>query len=206
MQQALLQLAARLCRGELPGALFGQPAVTLDASSEDNATSVLGPRYLAAGGDPRMLGFTTVPVSFPADFERLRRTVLDNHARLVIVEPLSGALGGRVDTHRDADVRAVLGRLRSIACDAGATIVGIGHLTKASGAAPLDRLLGSRAFPAAARSVLLLGSHGDVLALASVKSSYGLKPTPLGLAVEGRTLEVDDKQINTSTVRLLGVP
>ena len=74
---------------------------------------------------------------------------------LIIIDPITAYLGaGRIDTHRTADVRAVLSRLKDFAEQHNITVLGLTHpaktVTKAMNAAT-----GSQAFIAAARSAYL---------------------------------------------------
>ena len=86
--------------------------------------------------------------------------VLKEHPeiRLIILDPLSAFLGVK-DSHRDADVREVLGPLSKLAADFGVTVIGIVHLNKTQSSDPMTRFLGSTGIIASARSAYLV--HGD---------------------------------------------
>ena len=78
--------------------------------------------------------------------------------RLIILDPLSAFLGVK-DSHRDADVREVLGPLSQLASDYRVTVIGIVHLNKTQSSDPIARFIGSTGIIASARSAYLV--HGD---------------------------------------------
>jgi putative DNA primase/helicase len=86
--------------------------------------------------------------------------------KLLVIDPLVAVIGS-ADSHRNSDTRNALGPLAQLAADTGAAVLGVHHLTKGSaGRDPLERLTGSLAFGALARSVLIAGeskSCGPVL-------------------------------------------
>jgi hypothetical protein len=71
--------------------------------------------------------------------------------RLVIVDPISAYLGD-ADSHKNAEVRAVLAPLNDLAVRRGVAMLAVTHLRKGEGAA-IYRAMGSLAFVAAARAV-----------------------------------------------------
>ncbi len=75
------------------------------------------------------------------------------------MDPIS-AFMGESDTHRNSEVRAILGPLSKMAERRGIAVVGINHLTKGEAKA-INRILGSIAFVAAARAVWLVGTDPD---------------------------------------------
>lgn len=74
-----------------------------------------------------------------------------NDVSLIIIDPLSAYLG-KIDSHNNAEVRAVLAPLASFAEWHDVAVLGITHLNKGKGDA-LSRIMGSIAFAAAARAV-----------------------------------------------------
>jgi hypothetical protein len=70
---------------------------------------------------------------------------------VVAMDPLAAFLG-KIDSHRNNEVRAVLGRLAALAEKRQVTVLGIDHLAKAAGPA-VHRGIGSIAFTAAPRAV-----------------------------------------------------
>jgi putative DNA primase/helicase len=94
--------------------------------------------------------------SLQADLELLGEKVREiGDIVLIIIDPITAYLGaGKIDTHRTADVRAVLSPLKDFAEEHNITVLGLTHpaktVTKAMNAAT-----GSQAFIAAARSAYL---------------------------------------------------
>jgi hypothetical protein len=135
-------------------------------SAEDDAADTIRPRLDAAGGDPARVhvieairddkggqrGFDLV-----RDIARLRQVVDDiGEVRLIIIDPISAYLGGKVDSHRNADVRAALAPLQLLAAQCGAAVLAVSHLAKNGNGAAAVRTIGSVAFSAAARAVFLV--------------------------------------------------
>ena len=72
--------------------------------------------------------------------------------RLVIIDPLTAYLG-KTDSHKNAEVRAVLAKLFDLAARKKAAVLAVTHLNKAGGLPAIYRAMGSLAFVAAARAV-----------------------------------------------------
>jgi putative DNA primase/helicase len=131
-------------------------------SAEDDMADTLVPRAIAAGANRERLievsgwsnGGTVEPFSF-AQLALLSEAIGDTKARLVIVDPIQGFIGEKVDTHRTNEVRPIMSQLRNIAEHHRCAILLIRHLTKGIGKA-LYRGQGSVDFTAAARSVLVV--------------------------------------------------
>lgn len=131
-------------------------------SAEDDMADTLVPRAIAAGANRERLievsgwsnGGDVEPFSF-AQLALLSEAIGDTKARLVIVDPIQGFIGEKVDTHRTNEVRPIMSQLRNIAEYHRCAILLIRHLTKGIGKA-LYRGQGSVDFTAAARSVLVV--------------------------------------------------
>src|SRR5262249_43703323 len=131
----------------------------LVVSYEDAAEQVIRPRFEALGGDlERLFELSIDPlegsISFPLDFDELARHAAETGARLVVVDPVSASLDIKLDAHKDAHMRVVLGQFAKLAEQLGLAVVMIAHLNKAPGADPYLRINGSTAFYNASRSVL----------------------------------------------------
>jgi putative DNA primase/helicase len=92
------------------------------------------------------------------DIERLEALTLQNQAKLIIIDPVSAYMGkpGKVDTHRNTDVRAILAPLKAMAERTRSAVLAISHLTKSGGTEALQRITGSGAFVAASRASYLV--------------------------------------------------
>jgi len=96
-------------------------------------------------------------------------------ARLVIIDPIMSAVSG--DAHRANEVRRDLHDLVVLA-RSNVSVLGISHFSKSGGKVaqnPLDRVIGSQAFAALARVVLVTArrSDADGRVLARAKNNLG---------------------------------
>ena len=212
---AVIELAARATRGELDGDVH-EPISVVYASAEDSEASTLVPRFMTAGADLTRVHFVHVDgfaggLVIPEHLDELKAAMQSVNGRMLVLDPFSAHLpGGNFDSHRDQHVRQAIAPLAAAMDELAATCVGIMHWSKAPTLNALDRVLGSRAFTAAARAVLAVGELPDepgtkVLVLA--KSNLGRLDVPaLAFVVEQRF--VDDPAggfpYETSGVRWIG--
>jgi putative DNA primase/helicase len=135
-------------------------------SGEDAVAEVLVPRLREAGADLSRVHFVTGdgqhfdPATDMPDLERVARRVPD--LRLFIVDPISSMIQG--DSHKNTEVRRGLAPALRLASETGAAVLGITHYAKNSaGRTAADRVIGSVAFSAVARTVLAtaMGSDGE---------------------------------------------
>ncbi len=155
-------------------------------SGEDDPADTLLPRLLAAGGDKRRIFFVTgtrvhgdVQSFDPArDMAALERQAdIIGGVKLLIVDPVVSAVAG--DSHKNTEVRRALQPLVDLASRLDAAALGISHFSKGgAGADPASRVVGSIAFTAVARVVLVAakvkGEDGeDRRILARGKSNIG---------------------------------
>jgi putative DNA primase/helicase len=147
-------------------------------SSEDVADDTLVPRLIASGADLTRCHFIegivqhgeSVPFDPSQDIPELHRAVERiGGAALLIIDPIVSAVAG--DMHRANDVRRSLQAVVDFAEAHSCAVIGITHFAKGgAGKAPQDRVIGSQAFGALARMVLVTakeeGSSRRVLARA----------------------------------------
>lgn len=147
-------------------------------SSEDVADDTLVPRLIASGADLARCHFIegiaqdgeSVPFDPSQDIPDLRRAVdAIGGASLLLIDPIVSAVAG--DMHRANDVRRSLQAVVDFADAHGCAVIGITHFAKGgAGKAPQDRVIGSQAFGALARMVLVTakeeGSNRRVMARA----------------------------------------
>ncbi len=99
--------------------------------------------------------------SIDEDVEALERCIAEVGARLCIVDPVSAFLGDRRDSHRNSDIRGLLGPLGELAARHRCAVVVVTHLNKSSATRALYRSMGSLAFMAAARAAWLVVKDKD---------------------------------------------
>lgn len=79
---------------------------------------------------------------------------------LVVLDPVSAYVGS-TDSYNNAQVRAMLKPLADLAADTGVAVVLVTHLRKSGEGSAVHRAMGSLAFTAAARVVLMATRHAD---------------------------------------------
>ncbi len=136
-------------------------------SAEDDPGDTIRPRLDAAGADvarisllqavkhidPDTGGTQDDMFCLTRDLQALELTIQQTPAcRLVIIDPITAYLGG-TDSHKNADIRAVLAPLSELARRHGVAFVAVTHLNKSSTMPAVYRAMGSLAFVAAARAV-----------------------------------------------------
>jgi hypothetical protein len=137
-------------------------------TAEDGLADTVRPRLDAMGADVGRIvaleavqGDDRLPVNLQRDLAALEEAI-DSVAdcRLVVVDPISAYLG-RVDSHNNADIRALLHPLGDLAERHKVAIVAITHLNKGNSGSALYRATGSLAFIAAARAAWLVAKDQD---------------------------------------------
>ena len=154
-----LRLAAACSTGQtLPGMEIAEPFNVIYQTAEDGLGDTIKPRLMEAGADQdRVLNIAEETNSLTLLDERIEAAIMQTGAKLMILDPIQGYLGGKVDMNRANEIRTVLKNVAAVAERTGCAIVLVGHLNKATGANSAYRGLGSIDFRAAARSVLLVG-------------------------------------------------
>ncbi len=154
-----LRLAAACSTGTtLPGMEFHTPFPVIYQTAEDGLADTVKPRLLAAGADESMiLNISEEKRSLTLLDERIESAIRKTGSRLLILDPLQGYLGDRLDMNRANEVREMMKAIARVAERTNCAVVIVGHLNKAAGLNSVYRGLGSIDFRAAARSVLLVG-------------------------------------------------
>jgi putative DNA primase/helicase len=179
-------------------------------NAEDDVADTIRPRLEAAGADvTRIEIIDAVSTGFYADGRESRRgfnlkvdlgaldALLSKRGEVVLVtiDPVSAYLSG-VDTHVNADVRAILAPLGELAARHGVAIVCVSHLNKggANKAGVGDALLrvsGSLAFVAAARAAYIVASDQENPSrrlFLPAKNNVGKDQAGLAFSVESHQL------------------
>ena len=154
-----MHLAAACTNGKLlPNMERMEPFNVLYQTAEDGLGDTVKPRLIEAGADlDRVLVIDDSEVQLTLSDERIEKAIIENNARLVIIDPIQAYLGADVDMNRANEVRPIFMRLGQVAQRTGCAILLIGHLNKAAGMQSLQRGLGSIDIAAAVRSVMFIG-------------------------------------------------
>jgi hypothetical protein len=169
-----VDVAARLSHGEtFPDAARCGAGDTIFLSAEDDAADTIRPRLDAAGADvSRVHRVKAVKVtlgdggtgesvfSLERDIEKLDAAIGEiPSTQLLVIDPVSAYMG-KIDTHRDAEIRRVLAPLAELASRRRVGVIGVMHL-KTGDTSALLRVSGSIGFVAAARVVWGFGEDPD---------------------------------------------
>ena len=165
-----VDMAARVSTGEGWPDCYDQSqpvgSVILFNCEDDIADTVL-PQLNCAGGDPSKVialqGVSTIDnttgegrqrgFSLDADLPKLIDVLeVNRDVRLVMIDPVS-AYCGATDSHKNAEVRAMLAPLSDMASKYRVAVIMVTHHAKGSGGKAVYRAIGSLAFAAASRAV-----------------------------------------------------
>lgn len=190
------------------GSICNRTGNVLIWSSEDVADDTLVPRLIASGADMARCHFIegiaqngeTLPFDPSQDIPELHRAVRRiGGVSLLLIDPIVSAVAG--DMHRANDVRRSLQTVVDFADSYGCAVVGITHFAKGgAGKAPQDRVIGSQAFGALARMVLVTakeeGSSRRVLA----RAKSNIAPDDGGVAYSLDLVTIDGGIVATRVV------
>ena len=180
-----MHLAAACTNGKLlPNMERMEPFNVIYQTAEDGLGDTVKPRLIEAGADlDRVLVIDDSDVQLTLSDERIEKAIIENNARLVIIDPIQAYLGADVDMNRANEVRPIFMRLGQVAQRTGCAILLIGHLNKAAGMQSLQRGLGSIDIAAAVRSVMFIGKlkHDPTMRILTYEKS-SLAPPGVSLA------------------------
>lgn len=170
-------------------------------SSEDGASDTLVPRLIAACADLTRVHILEgrinaagerEPFDPATDFDLLRDAVARiGGVSLLMLDPMVTVVRG--DMHKANDVRRSLQVLVDFAETQDCAVLGISHFSKGSSAsAPADRVIGSQAFSALARTVLVAAkaADSDSRVLARAKSNISDDQGGVSYTIETCMLDV----------------
>lgn len=138
-------------------------------SGEDDPSDTLMPRLIAAGANPSRVFFvgdnTIAGERRPFDPAKdvgllMEEAIKLPKLRLIVFDPIVNAVAG--DSHVNTVVRRALQPLVDFASKIGASLIGITHFSKGGqGSDPTKRVMGSVAFTAVARVVMVAAKNKD---------------------------------------------
>jgi putative DNA primase/helicase len=197
-----LSIAAIVSSGSSwPDCSNGNAGNVLIWSGEDDVKDTLLPRIMACGAnrsncyfiDGRREGSIKFPFDPATDLNALQKKALEiGNVKLIILDPIVNVVAG--DSHKNSEVRRGLQPVVDLANSLGAAVLGISHFSKGgAGSDPASRVVGSIAFVAVARVVLVaakvISPIGDAMYIfARSKSNIG--PDDGGFSYEIEQIEV----------------
>jgi hypothetical protein len=193
------------------------PGNVIFLSAEDDPGDTMRPRLEAAGANLARVHFARGVIAgytgegrqierlfcLGRDLEALARAIQEiGSVAMVVIDPVTAYLG-EIDSHRNAEVRAVLTPLAEMAAQFGTGVIAISHLNKTSGPDALMRVTGSLAFVAAARTAHLVAidpeDKGRRLFL-PIKNNLAADRGGLAFRIEGTMVSGSQGPIETSRV------
>ncbi len=160
---ALAVAATLTIGGRWPDGSRCSPGNVLIWSGEDDPADTLLPRLIASGADRTRCYFVSgtridgevEPFDPARDMAALEEQALAiGGIKLLIVDPVVSAVAG--DSHKNTEVRRALQPLVDLGSRLDAAVLGISHFSKGgAGSDPASRVVGSIAFTAVARVVLV---------------------------------------------------
>ncbi len=187
-------------------------------SAEDDAEDTGRPRLEAAGADlSRVFILDAVVDGYRADGSEMQRgfnlktdltrlgKMLDEigGAALIVIDPITAYLG-ETDSHKNAEIRALLSPLSDLAAKHGAAVICVSQ-NKAAGGEALMRVTGSLAFVAAARAAFIVAkdTENDARRLfLPLKNNIGNDKTGLAFAIASAQVKSTAGLIETSRIRM----
>jgi putative DNA primase/helicase len=169
----LAWIAATVSRGkEWPcGEVQSRHGSVVVLSAEDDAADTIIPRLIAADADCKKIQILEAVRSeddeghrcfnLQLDLPELERKIAElGDTALVIIDPITSYLG-KVDSHKNAELRSVLEPLGKMAARQHVTVVANTHLSKATGGNANSRVIGSVAFVNHARAAFIVTADPD---------------------------------------------
>ncbi|RDK01625.1 AAA family ATPase [Paraburkholderia lacunae] len=197
-----IALAAAISRGgKWPdGSACSRAGDVLMWSGEDNPADTIVPRLMAAGADMHRIHIVTgstdkngeiQPFDPSCDIPLLSERLADmGGAAMLIVDPIVSAVSG--DAHRVNDVRRNLQALVDMAAGYRCAVLGISHFAKGTkGSSPAERVIGSQAFVALARMVLVAGKDEAAERRILARAKSNIAPDDGGVSYTLEQIETD---------------
>ena len=178
-------------------------------SSEDSVSHSIKPRLIAAGANINRIavieGSTdengrSVPFDPSTDIDILRNEVRRiGGISLLIIDPIVSAVSG--DMHKANDVRRSLQPIVDFAADFNCAVLGITHFAKNTGGRnAAERVIGSQAFSALARMVLVTAKEedSDMRVFTRAKSNISEDEGGLHYTIEPLTIPAGSGEMQTT--------
>lgn len=166
-----IRIMADLTRGALSGEYLGEPRTVVVVAPEDGVEDVLRPRFEQAGADLDRVLFvdgvfdptdtTDRGVVLPRDLDALGRLVREKDVAMVWIDSLVTTLPGNASTTRYQDTSNALKPIGRWADTERVAVVAPWHLNKSAGSDTGSRMMDSKAFRSATRSVLMVFAADD---------------------------------------------
>jgi putative DNA primase/helicase len=163
-------------------------------SAEDGVADTIVPRLMAAGADRKKVKIVTAVheadsngrriFNLTHDLDVLEKLITEvGDVGLVIIDPVDAYIGGNVDSHKNAAVRAVLEPISELADRLEVAILALTHFSKQLGGKAIYRFIGSIAHIGAARiAFAVVADPEDKTRILLLHAKNNLAPPQKGLA------------------------
>ena len=193
-----------------------EPAKVLILSGEDDFEDTIVPRLIALDACLENISLIEFSQDIDSNGRMTRRSFnlkkdVDklevefsrlNNVALLIVDPITAYMGD-TDSHKNADVRAVLTQLSTIASKFKVAVLAVTHFNKSGTADAQMRVMGSLAFVAAARSAFLVmkdEKDENVRLFLPMKNNLAKDTGGLSYTIQPRLISVNGEDIETSMI------
>jgi hypothetical protein len=162
-----VDIMAKITTGKpLPNGEHTEPSSVIYISFEDDPQDTIIPRLIKAGADLDkvfiiyMVGYGNdtakrfFDIGIPSDVDLLRDTITQTGAVLVVIDPITQALGGKTNSYNEAEVRKALAPLMQMSQETGACILNVRHHKKGKSDNMKEQGIGSGGFFNIPRSVI----------------------------------------------------
>jgi AAA domain/Primase C terminal 2 (PriCT-2)/RepB DNA-primase N-terminal domain len=179
-------------------------------SAEDGVADTIVPRLMAAGADLDKVKIVTAVHEEDGSGRRIFNLTQDLDALecliitlgdvgAVIIDPVDAYIGGNVDSHKNAAVRAVLEPISEMADRLNVAILALTHFSKQLGGKTIYRFIGSIAHIGAARvAFAVIADPEDKTRILLLHAKNNLAPPQKGLAFRIEQRLVADGIIGSS--------
>ena len=182
-----LAVASILSRGgKWPSGEQAKPTTTIFWTAEDSIEKTIVPRLRAHGANMEKIRFINYGKRIQFEPSKHMSVLKDciteaDDVKLLILDPVISVLQGVRDSHRATDVRQGLTELQGLIAAHDVSTIGVTHFAKGTkGVNPLERMIGSQVWGAAARVVWVAACDGDsgVRTLVQAKNNLSAEGGP----------------------------
>lgn len=195
---------------------FTVPRNVIICSTEDDPDDTTIPRLMAAGADLSKVHFLRIPTedggdrapSFPQDLPVLEQAIRDLDAMLVVFDPWVAHVNNKTDSHKDQDVRVVMGGLHAVAARTNSAVICIRHIIKGERSEALHAGGGSVGIIGDARAAVMHlrdPEDSDLLYMFAVKENLAIRAATLRYRVESKNVTVSDGTMSVPRIVHEGV-
>ena len=210
----LAGIAATVSRGKEWPCSEGQSRCgsVIILSAEDDAADTIVPRLMAADADCSKVHILEAvykeddkghrAFNLQLDLPELEKKIVElGDVVLVIIDPITSYLG-KVDSHKNAELRSVLEPLGKMAARLHVTVIANTHLSKASGGSANSRVIGSVAFVNHARAAFIVTADPEDRS----RRLFIPSKTNLGRPREGLAYRIADATVISAGGELIWAP